>query len=79
MISKEDLASGQGTRLDHAEFLCGRSFLTVKKGQRKLLTQTSEGGWRVPHLLVLEKGVIYFFNKSKECFKVVKILPDLLP
>ena len=34
----EDLASGQGTRLDHAEFLCGRSFLTVKKGQRKLLT-----------------------------------------
>ena len=38
MISEEDLASGQGTRLDYAEFLCGRSFLTVKKGQRKLLT-----------------------------------------
>ena len=31
VVSKEDLASGSGTRLDHAELLCGRSFITVKK------------------------------------------------
>ena len=32
VVSKEeDLASGSGTRLDHSELLCGRSFITVKK------------------------------------------------
>ena len=41
MISEEDLASGSGTRLDHAELFCGRSFIS-EKTQRKLLTQTSE-------------------------------------
>ena len=28
---EEDLASGPGTRLDHSELLCGRSFITVKR------------------------------------------------
>ena len=31
MTSKEDLALGSGTRLDYAELLCGRIFITVKK------------------------------------------------
>ena len=30
-VVSKDLASGSGTRLDHAELLCGRSFITVKK------------------------------------------------
>ena len=49
-ISKEDLASGPG--LITQELLCS-SFVKVKKGQRKLLTQTSEGGRRGPTSLVL--------------------------
>ena len=64
-ISEEDLASGQGTRLDHSELLCGRIFITIIKDQRKLLTQTSEGGWRVPPSLVLSRPYI--------------LLPDPLP
>ena len=31
VISKEDLASGLGTRLHYSELLCGRNFITVKK------------------------------------------------
>ena len=33
VISKE-LASGPGTRLDHSELLCSRSFITVKKTKK---------------------------------------------
>ena len=39
----DDFDLGPEKRLDHSELLHGRSFITVKKGQRKLLTQTSEG------------------------------------
>ena len=55
VISEEDLALGPGTRLDHSRALVKQSFIKVKKGQRKLLTQTSEGGWRVPPLPVLAR------------------------
>ena len=34
-------------------FVCSRVLLKYKKGQRKLVTETSEGGWRVSHSLVL--------------------------
>ena len=44
MISKEDLASGSGTRLDHSELFYGQNFYYSEKGQRNLLTQTPEGG-----------------------------------
>ena len=37
MISEEGLASGSGTRLDHSELLCSRSFITVKKARESLL------------------------------------------
>ena len=53
----EDLASGSGTRLDHLQLLCGRIFITVKKGQRKFLIHTSEGGKECP-LISLSKGAI---------------------
>ena len=55
---------GFGTR-DQAwslESFCVAEFYYTEKGQRKLLTLTSEWGGRVPPSLVLEKGVIYFFN-----------------
>ena len=35
MISKEDLASGPETRLDHSGLLCG-SVMTVKRGRESL-------------------------------------------
>ena len=60
VISGKDLALGPETSLDHSELLCGRSFIKVKKGQRKLLTQTSEGG-RAP-LASVSKGAVSFFN-----------------
>ena len=48
-----------------------------------LLTWTSEGGQGVPSLLVLERELYTFlfgyYNKSKECLKVLKILLDPLP
>ena len=53
--------SGPETKSDHSELLRG-SFITVKKGQRKLLTQTPEGGQRVPPQASFSKGTIYFLN-----------------
>ena len=48
-ISEEDnLASGLGTWFQTLRTSCGRSFITGEKGQRKLLTQTSEGDGRYP-------------------------------
>ena len=43
VISKEDLVLGPGTRLDHSRAFVKQSFIKVKKGQRKLLTQTQKG------------------------------------
>ena len=37
VISEEDLVSAPGTRLDHSELLCSRSFITVKKARESLL------------------------------------------
>ena len=62
------------------ELLCSRLLLKYKKGKRELLTWTSEGGQRVPPSLVLVRELynflISYYNKAKECLKVVKILPD---
>ena len=48
-----------------------------------LLTQISEEGQRVPTSLDFARELYTFlighYSKSKECLKVVKILPDLLP
>ena len=52
MISEEGSALGSGTKLDHSRAFVQQSFIKVKKGQRTLLTQTSERGWRVPPWLV---------------------------
>ena len=61
VISEEDLALGPGTRLDHSRALVKQSFIKVKKGQRKLLTQTSEGG-QGALLTGLSEGAVYFFS-----------------
>ena len=39
VISKEDLASGPGTRLDHSRAFVWQSFIKVRKGTEKVLTK----------------------------------------
>ena len=72
VISEEDLASGPETRVDHPGIFYGRSFITVKRDR--------ERGHRVPPSLVLARELytflIGYYNKSKECLKVVKVSPD---
>jgi len=57
------------------ELLYSRVLLKYKKGQRKLLTESA------PLVLARELYtlLISYYNKSKECLKVVKILLDPLP
>ena len=60
VIVEEDLTLGPGTRLNHSRDLYSRVLLKQEKGQRKLLTQTSEGGQRVPPLIVLARELYTF-------------------
>ena len=73
---------GSGTRLDYSELLCGKSFITVK-GTEKTSDVDIRRGRGVPYVLVLARELytvlINYYSKSKECLKVVKILPDSLP
>ena len=63
--------------------LCVAEFYQSERGYRKLLAETSEGGQRLPHSLVLPRELytflIGYYSKSKECLKAVKILLDPLP
>ena len=81
MISEEDLASGPGTRLDHAELLYGRSFIS-EKTQRKLLHRQQKRKGEDP-VTSFSKGAIFFINWlltiNEKRLKVVKVLPDPLP
>ena len=52
---------GPGPRLDQSRTFVWQSFIKAKKGQRKLLTWTSEGSGECP-LTSVSKGVIYVFN-----------------
>ena len=81
MISKEDLASGPGTRLDHSRVLRSRVLLKYKKRQRKLLTDIRKGTESAPLVLARElyNFSIGYYSKSEECLKVVKVLPDPPP
>ena len=82
MISEEDLALGSRTRLDNSRALVQQGFIKVKKGQRKLLTWASEGGWTVPPSLVLARE-IYTFKlvvrinkiKSQGCKDLTRLIP----
>ena len=60
MISKENLTSGPETRFAHRA-LVWQKFYYSEKGQRKLLTQTSEGA-ESALLSSVSKGAIYFLN-----------------
>ena len=54
----------------------------MKKGQRASDVDIRRGRG-VPYVLVLARELytvlINYYSKSKECLKVVKILPDSLP
>ena len=62
VISRQDLIWDQGPGLITQELVYSKVLLKYEKGQRKRLTLTSEEGRRVPHSLVLEKGVTYFLK-----------------
>ena len=76
----------EGPGLITQELLCSIVFLQEEKGQRKLLTQTSEGPWRVPPSPVFSRSYILIPDPlpqhSSEINKIEtnnrKISPDLL-
>ena len=57
--------------------------MKVRKGPEKASDIDIRRGTKSAPLTSVSKGVIYFlisyYNKSKECLKVVKILLDPLP
>ena len=59
--SKEDLASGPATRLDHSRAFVQQNFIKVWNAQGKLLTDIRMGVESAP-LISVSKGVISFFN-----------------
>ena len=59
VISEEDLALGPGTRLDHSRAFVYQSFIKVRKGQTKLLTDIRKG-WRLSPSLVLARELYTF-------------------
>ena len=66
------------------EHLCSRVLLKYKKGTEIASDIDIRKGTESAPLTSLSKGAIYFvfigyYNKSKECLKVVKILLDPLP
>ena len=50
----------KGTRHDHSRAFAEQRITEVKKGQINLLTQTSEGEWKVPPSLFLARKLYIF-------------------
>ena len=57
----DNFASEPKMQLQSLRALCSKSFVTVKKGWRKRLTQASQGGRECPTHQSYQ-GLIYFFN-----------------
>ena len=80
---EEDLASGPGTRLDHSRAFVYQSFVKVRKGTDKASDIDIRRGQKECPLTSISNAVIYFlisyYNESKECLEVVKILLDQVP
>ena len=61
VISKEDdLASGPGTRLDHSELLCDRSFITLKKDRESFWSRYQNREGECP--IKSYQGLKYFYQ-----------------
>ena len=71
-VISEDLTSGSGARLDQSIAFVLQSFIEVKKGQRKLLTDIRRGMESAP-LASVSKGVIYIFSYYSKSKKVSKL------
>ena len=60
-----------------------QSFIKVRKGTEKASDIDIRRGTESAPIPSLSKEIIYFliayYNKSKECLKVVKVLPDPIP
>ena len=60
LISKEDSASGPGTRLDHSRAFVLQNFIKVRKGAEKAYDIDIRRGTENASLTSVSKGVIYF-------------------
>jgi len=79
----EEFNPGPETRLDCSELLCNKVLLKYKREKASDI-DIRRGHEECPACLAsVSKGVIYFlisyYNESKECLEVVKILLDPLP
>ena len=77
----EEFNPGPETRLDRSELLYNRVLLKYKRTENASDIDIRKGQKEYP-LASVSNGVIYllisYYNESKECLKVVKILPYLL-
>ena len=77
----EEFNLGPVTRLDCSELLCNKVLLNYKR--EKASDIDIRKGQKEYPLASVSNGVIYllisYYNESKECLEVVKILLDPLP
>ena len=77
----EEFHPGPETRLDHSELLCNKVLL--KYTREKASDIDIRRGQKEHPLASVSNGVIYsptsYYNESKECLEVAKILLDALP
>ena len=83
LISEEDQACRPGTRLDHSRTFVSGFYQTMKRDRETSDVDNRKRMESAP-VASLSKGVIYFFktgyyDKSRECLKVLKILQNPLP
>ena len=78
----EEFNLGPETKLDCSDLLCNKVLLKYKRDGEASDTDIRRGQKECP-LASVSNGIIYFlisyYNESKECLEVVKILLDPLP
>ena len=79
----EEFNSGPERRLDHWELLCDKVLLKYKRDRESFSHRHQKGDRECAPPASVSKGVIYspisYYNESKECLEVAKILLDPLP
>ena len=83
LASRGEFNPSPETRLDRSEPLGNRVLSKYKKDRESLWHRHQKGAERVPPPASVSNGVIYspvsYYNESKECPEVAKILLDPLP
>ena len=81
LATGKEFSPGPETRLDHSELLCDKILPKYKRDRERFWNRHQKGDGECP-LTSVSNGVIYllisYYNESKECLEVVKILLDPL-